>query len=508
MDITYKNEGSNIYLTYKFSDMDKIDTLSLGMLTNNKIPGLAQTIFAQFDMNEYVKFNVTSKVSVSQVLSGVVNKKRLLGIFGGVISAIMSAEEYMIDTSSILLDTDYIFTDVTTCETVLICLPLVTEKSLLNMHSFFKNIMFNTQFDQTENCDYVAQIINYLNSSAVFSITEFKALLDRINSSSSVAQNSNPVGTRSQKAIYVNDSENVTAQQSSIQKEVKTTSQNNFNQSIKQKSVISPPKNDKDIDQINKPYISPVSETESPVPITTPDGKVPSLMWLMMHYSKENKALYDASKKAQKAQKQVGSSSNNGREISNKQKTNGFAIPGKESNNGFAIPGKERGYEFTKTEQKISVPNSESKSQMQKFQQSYNYNNLNSTEQSVSFGETTVLDSGNVGETTVLNQPVFQKVSKPFLIRKKNNEHIFIDKPIFKIGKEKSYVDYFISDNTAISRSHATIMSQNGQYFIIDTNSTNHTYLNGEMIQSNVMTPIMDGIKIRLANEEFEFKLC
>ena len=75
------------------------------------------------------------------------------------------------------------------------------------------------------------------------------------------------------------------------------------------------------------------------------------------------------------------------------------------------------------------------------------------------------------------------------------------------MGKEKSYVDYFISDNTAISRSHANVISRDGEYFVVDTNSTNHTYVNGMMIQSNVETKIDDGARIRLANEEFEFKL-
>ena len=97
--------------------------------------------------------------------------------------------------------------------------------------------------------------------------------------------------------------------------------------------------------------------------------------------------------------------------------------------------------------------------------------------------------------------------SQPYLIRAKNNERIELNKPVFRIGKEKSYVDYFISDNTAISRSHANVISRDGEYFVVDTNSTNHTYVNGMMIQSNVETKIVDGVKIRLANEEFEFKL-
>ena len=123
--------------------------------------------------------------------------------------------------------------------------------------------------------------------------------------------------------------------------------------------------------------------------------------------------------------------------------------------------------------------------------------------------ETTVLVSPMIGETTVLvnGQLPGQNQMIPFLIRRKGNEKISLNKPVFRIGKERSYADYFIGDNTAISRSHANIVSRDGEYYLVDTNSTNHTFLNGQMIQSNVETKLAHGDTIRLANEDFEFKL-
>jgi pSer/pThr/pTyr-binding forkhead associated (FHA) protein len=122
------------------------------------------------------------------------------------------------------------------------------------------------------------------------------------------------------------------------------------------------------------------------------------------------------------------------------------------------------------------------------------------------FGETTVLGGGAAaGETTVLRTAQSAEAT-PYLIRCKNNEKIALNKPVFRVGKEKSYVDYFIGDNTAISRSHANIITREGEYFIVDTNSTNHTYVNGAIIQSNIEFKLESGARIRLANENFEFK--
>ena len=94
-----------------------------------------------------------------------------------------------------------------------------------------------------------------------------------------------------------------------------------------------------------------------------------------------------------------------------------------------------------------------------------------------------------------------------YLIREKNNEKIYLNKPRFRIGKEKSYVDYFIADNTAISRSHADIITSGNEFYIVDMNSTNHTFVNNEMIASGSEVRLTNGDNIRLANETFTFKI-
>lgn len=109
--------------------------------------------------------------------------------------------------------------------------------------------------------------------------------------------------------------------------------------------------------------------------------------------------------------------------------------------------------------------------------------------------------------TTVLDSGMLNPAAAPaYLIRAKSGEKIILNKPVFRIGKERSYVDYWVSDNTAVSRAHANIVSRDGEYFIVDTNSTNHTYINGGMIPTNVETRLPHGAKIRLGNEDFEFR--
>lgn len=93
----------------------------------------------------------------------------------------------------------------------------------------------------------------------------------------------------------------------------------------------------------------------------------------------------------------------------------------------------------------------------------------------------------------------------PTLKRLLTGEIIRINKPVFRLGKEKSYVDYFVNNNVAVSRSHADVICRNGKYFVVDLNSKNHTLLNNRIIPPNCETEICNGDLLKLADEEFIF---
>lgn len=559
MSFTYENQGNNTYLVYKIGASDNVDTMSLGMITNNKIDGIVPTLFTQSDTDRFIKYNISSKVSAKEFLSGVVNKKRLLGVFISVLKAIKSTEEYMIDARSLLIDLEHIYVDVSKCDAMLVCLPLVRQNESVNIPMFFKQIMFSTQFDQNENCDYVAQIINYLNSTPVFSVDAFEKLLmdidaDNLNiaASKAVAGQQKPVQPQSQSQSQqpkpmqpaMNQLKNTQVQtnmpsQGKMQSQRETQSANNVVQP-NQVNFAVPNMNPQNQNRINNNV--QMGTNISGTYVETTSEKQMSMFGLLTHYSKENKQIYERQKAQRKAQKEA--------------EKNGAAMPGqnvKASNASFAIPGQppqqrpqpaqaqpqnvmpqqpqqqfvQPQRQFTQSNQpqhQFAQPQPMPQAQQKPAQQvqpqpvqNQNANTgmtgnpsvppqiLENMTKAGNFGETTVLGVGSeAGETTVLGTSQAQ-IIKPYLLRIKNNERIELNKPVFRIGKERSYVDYFVSDNTAVSRSHANIINKDNEFYIVDTNSTNHTYVNGSMIQSNVETKIEHGTKIRLANEDFEF---
>ncbi|MBE5872835.1 MAG: FHA domain-containing protein [Lachnospiraceae bacterium] len=99
-----------------------------------------------------------------------------------------------------------------------------------------------------------------------------------------------------------------------------------------------------------------------------------------------------------------------------------------------------------------------------------------------------------------------QEICYATLYRVLTNETIKINKPVFRIGKERSYVDYFVTNNTAVSRNHADIVMRAGKFYVKDLNSKNHTYINGREIPVQIETEILNGDRLTLGNEEFIFK--
>ena len=111
------------------------------------------------------------------------------------------------------------------------------------------------------------------------------------------------------------------------------------------------------------------------------------------------------------------------------------------------------------------------------------------------------------GATGLLRGNVNVPKVNPYLIRVNTNERIMITKQNFKVGKASMGVDYTVKGNGAVSRVHAVITNKDGIYYIRDNKSTNHTYVNGKMLEEGENELLTQDCKIVLGDEEFIFKL-
>lgn len=497
MEFSYENQGSSSFLTYKLSDVEQIDSFTLNMITCNRMNGILPVSFFQRDDSRFLNFNISSKTTLKSFLSGQVSGQRLLNVFLSIAETLVSSEEYMIDSQTFIVDPAHIFVNVSNSEAQLICLPVLpnpNEKT--DMCKFYKDILFEVQFSPTENSSYLPRLINFLNScgSELFSLSQFRDLIrDLIKEAhspkgavhnilvqpASHAGVSIPASSGGQVFGGVNAPNSVQQQANPIQ---------GSNQ------IIQPPKAPKSgLFHFGKTKAEKARKLPQAIPLAPTPAPQPT------------------KKEKEKAQKNASKTKN--------APAPSFQIPqsGNSSSAGqgasaMAIPGQQPVYNTASSPAVTvsSVQRTIPAPQVSMVPISSTPVALAYTVASQGFGETTVLGSAS-GETTVLggqgNEMQGQLVRQPFLLRLKSGETFPVTKTIFRMGKEKSYVDYFVSDNTAVSRSHADLIVKDGKYYIQDNNSTNHTYVNDQMIPSNTPVQIEDGATFSLANEKFKLTL-
>ena len=506
---TYENQGTNTYLVYRFQPEDKIDTLSIGMISNNNIKGVASLVYTQLNTDKFVKFNVSSMITLEQFLKGTVNKKRLMGVFKNICETMLEAEEYMLDAESFLWNTDSIYVDVSTNETAMICLPVLERQNVLDIKMFFKQIMFETKFDDSEDCSYIAKIVNFLNSTGIFSIDGFKQELEELEketvsvtkmaSANTVKASGRAMQTASSSQL---EPKGEKPQAAATQVE-KVQNKNGYSVAkviAKQEQM----KAEREIMATQGTQIPQAAVMLPGMPEPVKDAPVTKSGQLSGLFKK-------ADKKAEKKQ-EVKPEKKAGGIFGGKKKAKASTeVPSMQTIPGFKVPGMHNPEENYTAPSQSEVKSAESQAVpvMRPEVVTSTVAQPEVVSRAANFGSTTVLNMTNINATQVLDAGNAAPEGKraAYLLRVKNNDKVFFkDNEVVTIGKEEQFVSYAILDNSTISRCHVNLYMRSEVCFIEDTNSTNHTYVNGQVITSGQQIQLHDGDKVELSNEEFIFR--
>lgn len=87
----------------------------------------------------------------------------------------------------------------------------------------------------------------------------------------------------------------------------------------------------------------------------------------------------------------------------------------------------------------------------------------------------------------------------------KTGKILSLEKPETYMGKKEEMNDFVIENNSNVSRRHACIIWESGNYYIQDLQSSNGTFVNGKKIEFGNKHKLKDQDKVVLANEEFIF---
>lgn len=478
LQIQTNAQGS--FVTYKLEHQESLDRMTMGMLTNNKIKGMIPIDYSQIDSERWIKYDITSMQPLKSYLSGILTRKKALGIFSQIVNTFLLAEDYMIDASFIILDINNIYINAGTEELGIICLPISGFVSNVTLQDLAANITRRGQFNSRENCDYVTKILNFVNGSQ-FSIAGFKDLLDELTRDSV------------QRIQRENMDHDMTGEAESALEEV------NGQMAVAVESVADMVGQNTGNQRQQGIWIGDGKGGSS-----SAGGAAPPVS--KEKQKKEKKGLFGKKKKKAKKEQKVkppsGGVDNNGMMIPGmdslqEQKLLEPSKPTEKPSAGAVSPPPGRPV------MKPAVPPDLSGIASQiNMGQSRITNSVDKPEWSISQD----LGSGvGVSDNTIMLK--LEEEPTAVLCRVRTGEEKVVDKGELVMGKASSGVDYCIRDNITISRVHAKILRHGTQYFIQDNDSMNHTYVDGRQVMKGEELPIQNGSRIRLSDEEFIFKL-
>lgn len=447
------NQGINTYLEYELDETQEIDTLCMGMVKNNKIEGMLPVVFQQIDKRRYFKYTITSKITLNKFLEREVSRHKLLRIMESILKALMEGEEYMIPPSVCLLEENKIYVDSHTGEAFLICLPILDGVKAADIRLFFKNLLFQAKYESGEDNSYVAHLIGILNQEEKFCVSLFLREVRFL------------LGERG-----------------------KGDTKETFNKPRERKVSLGKQHEEKKVQPLEKKPQESIGEIGQNLLQPERKGEIEKTKQGDMVWEFE---LNSETHKEEKNKKR-GFFGSLFQKKSRERSFDSFIDSGEEPVFEFLMPGQEEPIHAKLEPSEIDIA---------PIVKSF----VEDTPIPADFGGTTLLNEYKYDETSLLQEWGTERHSEPYLIRNQTQEKFYINKSVVRIGREKQQVDYCVQENKAVGRSHADIITRGQRYYVMDLNSKNRTFINGQAIPSQQEMEIMDGDCVRLANEEFIF---
>ena len=534
-----RNIGSEKYLSYILNDDCEFDEELLDYLEENKIPELIDIIYEEDDENDYLTYNVTGRTTVDALLSNTVNAEKILGIVRGVASGIVNLRDLGIPASYVILHKGFTYVNPVTYDVGMLCVPVEADANInAEFRTFVKDILTSVKYDDSEDCNYVARLLNLLNTDK-FTVRNFYSQLTELMESAgmqveekfldigddiSVSQSTVDTlpdtsmddlpeykdvsfgeddGSEEEDDTVADvDSlfKDLTFDDSEKQEEGKSVS-DGIDMSVFDDSVFD------DLETENVDDDSDYTEALTS-DVEMPEPQEPKTQSSLTEVAQTTDGVMEVELERQEEQIPVLISTDEVMDnppVVKNIKINRAKIIQK------AVVDAEESRIDNPTEQ-ITAPQYMNGEAVEPETNMDPVTSKVETEEKKETGSTVELTGGmNVVKDS--DSEVVAAVSKgvpkamPYIVRVNTGERVMINKAVFKIGKAGRGVDYHVGGNGAISKVHIIIYQREDGCYLKDNKTTNGTYLNGQRLDDNGEMKLSNDAMISIGGEDFIFKL-
>ncbi len=527
---SYEKDGSESMVVLHLNPEDVLDSYEKGVLQNNPIGGVITPSFTQRDLDQYLRYPITSLTSMRLFLGRDFKRDNLLHLLISLVEALYNAEAYALSAKRFAMDLDSVFVHAGTLNVELVYVPIKGYQNEGSFRSLVMELLTNVRYDLFENCSYVAGIITLLNRDPVPDYETILVELRKMAAESPAHRETPHPVTESLKyasapARGITDVPESVSAGASHEENKPKVSQNQMQYAEQKKEY--PPDDPVTVKVQPEIFVNLDADTGKVVkekPLLFPQSPLPQ-------QGKSKRRFHLFGKRKEKASPNQPEAVPVQPAPQLEQASEPSGVSAKErtaagSDIGFAIPGK--------TIPPVMPPVNGAKSTEQTAPHMQNMPDakqaaaappVRKAEDGMSvyfgsagqgeFNNSTVIIGGGDGyqPTVKLGDAVDEKKpdSEGFAIvkleRKQTGQTMMITKDRYLIGSAADVVDFWINGNPAIGGIHAIICHRGNQFFLSDNNSQNGTFLDGKAVPAGAQEPLKDQDTIRLANEEFVFCL-
>lgn len=548
--------GNEKYLTYTMGAECELDEDVLDYCEENALKELVGIIYEEDDDYDYLTYNITDLISLEEYIKSDMTCEKVLNILRNVASNLISLKEQAIHLSYVLLNKGFMFIDTNNYNISFICLPVESKGSVaVEFKGFVRQLLANMRYDVDEDLNYVGKLLTYINSDN-FNLRGLIGLTEALMDEAGITHDETG-------AIDAGGVEVVSGEESETESEPEENKVADFMNSLNGQDEVLPeigddeePEEedeeinaDEELDSILPAGMQVKEEPEPEKSIEEPELDVKTVEAPPEEVQKqeteseteakettekaETESEPDKEKTKEQVQKKVQQKETDVDLIKDRIKKLVGDVPAtSKSGEPKAINSLEELDEFLESKPPVVKKNvvkvnraaiiqnvaaeHESEEAAAAAQRADEgdvpviediYEDMNVEKEEKEKPKSRSILSKTVADTPKTNTLLNAPKAVPYLIRVNTEERIMLNKPIFKIGKASRGVDYTVDGNGAISRQHAVILQKDGVCFIKDNKSTNHTYVNGKVVEDGVEEILTHDSMIKLGDEEFIFKI-
>lgn len=492
---SYENKNDKLYLTYVADVSEIIDGYTLGIVINNPLVGIAQTLFSNDENGKKFTYDITGTMSLKELMKKGIDEKLYVCLLASVSTTLHNCEQYGLNIGSLILNEELIYCNEEKGLVYFICIPTsgyvssIETKELLGM---FSNVLIN-RMEVTNNTileinEYLVANPEYVYADFIYKINEY-FVANNINMPGVVQEKTRqtlykvePEKTRKPENKKL-DAENVNEADNML------SMQHQSGEHLVEENVsfeIGAP-------VVNTP-VMPNQVVSAPV-ITNSVETTPVVV------APRNNMKVKIKDKVAGISRAIGNLKNTPAIKNVKAKVSGLRNKNSVANQNNVADQNNMVAQNNMAQvcdQNMYVV---SENQNNHYMEPVQNNKMYQVEQEI---ENTLMLDCVTGETEGNNSI---STAEPYLIRVSTGEKISINRSNFKLGRSRKNADYCVMDNDTISKVHAYIIVKANQYFIVDNASSNRTYLDGKVIKPIEENRLSHESKIKLAKEEFVFYL-